>query len=94
MPATVKSGVIHPMLLLIDTHDPRDAAPEPSKKRLRLSRPRRPALLLILAGALVTAGLLTGGLVSALLLFLGLLAIGSAACAVMPYTAGLAEHRQ
>jgi 4-hydroxybenzoate polyprenyltransferase len=84
------------MLLLIDTQELRHPAPEPSPKRgwLRFSRPGRPTMLLILALALVIAGLLTNGLVSALLLFLGLLAACSAGTRAMQYTAGLAEHHQ
>ena len=84
------------MLFLIDTQDPREAAPEPplSSQRLRVSRPGRPAILLMLAIALVIGGLLTDALVSALLLFLAVLAASSAATAAMPYGSGLAEHHQ
>jgi hypothetical protein len=82
------------MLLLIDTQDPRDAAPEPSQKRgrLRFSRPGRAPILLILAVAIAIGGLLTDGLVSALLLFLSLLALCLAATTAMAYTAGLADR--
>jgi hypothetical protein len=51
-------------------------------------------MLLILAVSLVIAGLVTDGLVSALLLYLGALAVCSAATRALPYGAGLAEHHQ
>ena len=87
------------MLLLIHDRD-RWELPEPepeakpTRRELRIARPSRATIKLLLALLLLIAGALTSGIAGDVLMFAAVLAVGSAVASAMPYGLGLREHHQ